>query len=135
MGRCLVIDSSVFFIYFSWFTRGKDIFRTLSNIHDGNFWKMVRYIFLQKKRHSIIHVWQDPIYVSCWSKMRCFARFGTICTILKTWKTPIEECFPATLQKITLLYGCFSCFLNSIDGTKSRNASKISLFLNQTEYY
>ena len=24
--------------------------------------------------------------------MWCFARFGTICRILKTWKTPMEEC-------------------------------------------
>ena len=23
----------------------------------------------------------------------CVARFGTICTILKTWKTPMEECW------------------------------------------
>ena len=23
--------------------------------------------------------------------MRCFPRFGTICTIWKTWKTPMEE--------------------------------------------
>ena len=25
--------------------------------------------------------------------MWCFARFGAICTILKTWKTPMEECY------------------------------------------
>ena len=25
--------------------------------------------------------------------MWCFVRFGTICTILKTWKTPMEECY------------------------------------------
>ena len=28
-----------------------------------------------------------------YGKMWCVARFGTICTILKRWKTPIEECF------------------------------------------
>ena len=27
------------------------------------------------------------------TNMRCFARFGTICTIYKTWKTPMEECY------------------------------------------
>ena len=29
----------------------------------------------------------------------------------------------ATLLKVTLLHGCFSFFLNSTNGTKSRNAS------------
>ena len=29
---------------------------------------------------------------------------------------------PATLLKLTLLHGCFSHFLNSTNGTKSRNA-------------
>ena len=35
-------------------------------------------------------VWDSffPIYTIMW----CFARFGIICTILKTWKTPMEEC-------------------------------------------
>ena len=28
---------------------------------------------------------------------------------------------PATLLKLTLLYGCFSCFLNCTNGTKLRN--------------
>ena len=28
-----------------------------------------------------------------------------------------------TLLKLTLLHGCFSCFLNCANGTKSRNAS------------
>ena len=30
---------------------------------------------------------------------------------------------PATLQKVALVYGCFSRFLNCANGTKSRNAS------------
>ena len=25
--------------------------------------------------------------------MWCFAQFGTICTIWKTWKAPVEECY------------------------------------------
>lgn len=44
--------------------------------------------------------------------MRRFVRFGTICTILKTWKKSVEECYflqPATLLNFTtLLHGCFS---------------------------
>ena len=30
--------------------------------------------------------------------MWCFTRFVTICTILKTWKTPMEECYLSLLQ-------------------------------------
>ena len=33
----------------------------------------------------------------------------------------------ATLLKLTLLDGCFLCFLNCANGTKSRNASQISV--------
>ena len=52
--------------------------------------------------------------------MWCNAQFGTICTILKTWKTPMKECYflvklygkAWTLLKVTLLHGYFSCFLN-----------------------
>ena len=36
----------------------------------------------------------------------------------------MEEC-SATLQKLTLLRGCFSRFLNCTNGTKSRNAPHI----------
>ena len=55
-----------------------------------------------------------------------FAPFGTICKILKTWKTPLEECYfwySCRLLKVTLHHGCFSRFLNCTNGTKSRNAS------------
>ena len=48
-----------------------------------------------------------------------FVRFGTICTIQKTWKTPVEECYiqyickmkPATLLKLTLPQRSFLCFI------------------------
>ena len=43
--------------------------------------------------------------------MKCFARFGTICTIEKTWKTPME---------------CFSRFSNCANGANSCNALHIS---------
>ena len=36
---------------------------------------------------------------------------------------------PATLLKVTLLYGCFSRFLNCANGTKSRNASQMITFV------
>ena len=32
---------------------------------------------------------------------------------------------PATLLKLTLLHGCFSCFLNCANDIKSRNASHL----------
>ena len=47
-------------------------------------------------------------------------RFGIICTSLKTWKRPLEECCfylscelkPATLLKVILLQGCYSRLIN-----------------------
>ena len=61
-------------------------------------------------------------------KKWCVAQFGTICTILKREKHP--------WRSITLLRGCFLCFLNCTNGIKSRNAtllcdSSIRLFLAQ----
>ena len=41
---------------------------------------------------------------------------------------------PATLLKVTLLHGCFSCFLNCTNGTKSHKAfhiKKSSIFTDQ----
>ena len=35
---------------------------------------------------------------------------------------------PATLLKLTLLYGCFSRFLNCTNSTKSRNASHMNCY-------
>ena len=34
---------------------------------------------------------------------------------------------PATLLKVTLLHGCFSCFLNCTNGTKSRKESHMNI--------
>ena len=52
-----------------------------------------------------------------WYHIRCFARFGTICIICRSF---------ATLQKMTLLH-FFLGFLNCANGTKSRKASHIVL--------
>ena len=45
----------------------------------------------------------------CWFALHmwCVARFSTICTILKTWKTPVEECY-----KSKILHGVFARFSN-----------------------
>ena len=50
---------------------------------------------------------------------------------LKTWKTPMVECYfwvrlqPTTLLKVTLLHGCSSRFLNRTNETKWRKASHL----------
>ena len=38
---------------------------------------------------------------------------------------------PATLQRVTLLHGCFSRFLNCTDGTKSRKALQMHISIYQ----
>ena len=63
-----------------------------------------------------------------------FARFGTVCTILKNVKSTHGRVLPlktvqveaCTLLKVKLLHGCFSCFLKYTNGTKSRKASQIN---------
>ena len=61
--------------------------------------------------------------------MWSLTRFETICTIQKRekhpWRSVNFRLKSAILLKITLLHGCFSCFLNGTNGTKSRNASHI----------
>ena len=57
-------------------------------------------------------------------------QFGTICTILKSEKhqsrsVTFSKVAVFNLQKVTLVHGCFSRFLNCTNGTKSRNASQI----------
>ena len=46
-----------------------------------------------------------------------------ICNLTK--KHPQKQAEPATLLKVTLPHGCFSCLLNCAVGTKSRNTSHI----------
>ena len=53
----------------------------------------------------------------------CFTRYATICTILKSEKSP-----PATLIQITLLHGCFSSFQNCTNGTKSCKKPHLKIF-------
>ena len=61
--------------------------------------------------------------------MWCFARFGTICTILKMWKHPWRSITFSKVLKVALLHGSFSRFLNCTNVTKSRNASHMLIFL------
>ena len=61
------------------------------------------------------------------SKYKCFAGFFTICTIYKTWKYSWKSVTFATLLKLILLHGCFLRFLICTTGTKSREASHISV--------
>ena len=56
---------------------------------------------------------------------------------LKNGKTLMEDLtfskvassYPAILLEVPLLHGSFSCFLYCTNGTKSRNASRISITL------
>ena len=41
----------------------------------------------------------------------------------KTWKTPMEECY--FWLKVAAFHGCFLCFLNYTNWTKSHNASQL----------
>ena len=65
--------------------------------------------------------------------LRRFTRCCTICTILKNMKNSHGwVLLLVTLQvslKVAFLHGCFSCFLNCTNGTKSRKASKHSWYI------
>ena len=73
-------------------------------------------IFTFKTVCKYLRIIDRQIKVHMW----CVARFSTICTI-KIFKD-IHEGVLLLLLKVTLLYGCFSHFLNCTNGTKSRNA-------------
>ena len=62
--------------------------------------------------------------VLCVYYIRCVARFGTICTIQKT---PMKECYflACNFTKSNSAPWVFFTFLNGINGTKSRKASRI----------
>ena len=52
-----------------------------------------------------------------------FARFGTICSILKTLKTPKKRVSLLVKLQVPLLHGCFSRFLDCTNGIKLSRAS------------
>ena len=78
--------------------------------------------------------WFPNKFLQAKDNVWCFVWFGTVFTIFKTWKTPMEECNchpankpscqPATLLKEALLHGCSLRFLNCINDPKSRKARK-----------
>ena len=46
------------------------------------------------------------------------------------------EDFSLKLLKLTLLHGCFSCFVSCTNGTKSRNASQVGCYdVNHSLFY
>ena len=45
--------------------------------------------------------------------------------ILEKRRAKVQENEADNFQKVTLLHGCFSCFLNCTNGTKSHNTSHI----------
>ena len=77
---------------------------------------------------------EEKIAVTWVRHMSCFARFDTICKTWKMWKKSHGKALllvklqhqPATLLKVTLLYECFSRFLNCTNGTKSGKVSHMS---------
>ena len=68
-------------------------------LNDTSFW--IKCFRIQKELRKTQHNWWQfvDIYVLylhlCCNVeyIWCFARFGTSCTILKTWNTPMEECY------------------------------------------
>ena len=49
-----------------------------------------------------------------------------------TWRSVTFK--PAPLLKVTFFRGCFSCFLNCTNGTKSRKASHLEFSLTTTNF-
>ena len=66
---------------------------------EKNFWVLI-FTFMEKEKK--VSKYCSSFYTNFYTKAktrtfphqytRCVARFGTVCTILKTWKTPMEEC-------------------------------------------
>ena len=85
-----------------------------------------RFRFNMESRGVFVGIWEGKSSgnVLGWKLcMWCFAQFGTIYTILKTWRTLIEEYY-----FLQLFLGCFSRFLNCTNGSKS---CKVSLCTRQ----
>ena len=75
------------------------------------------------------------------SILKCIQICGALCNLVpfvqfkerekQPWRSvnfsKVAGFKPANLLKLTLLHGCFSWFLNSTNGTKSRNASHVMI--------
>ena len=61
--------------------------------------------------------------------MRC-AIWYHLYNFIKTWKTPMEECY---FLKVTFLHGCFSRFSYCTNGIKSRKTSHMDVCI--TSYF
>ena len=74
----------------------------------------------------LLHIFRTPFLRSTtgWLLLRKVELFKNICDVLRV-RDSGAKLQSATLLKVTLLYGCFSHFLNCINGTKLRHASHI----------
>ena len=88
----------------------------------------IKLMKLWSRMNATTRNFDDRYMLLCFSSNNiwCAARFGIICTIQKTWKTPMEECCFIKVTS-TVLFECFSRFLNFTNGTKSRKTSPINL--------
>ena len=104
----------------------------LSHISQSEF-----FMFILQCCFGYFHVGKLEEMLFFNTRMWCFARFGTIYTILKKVKNTHVGCRlqPETLLKITLLHGCFSRFLNFTNDAKLHNASRRYQFLRSREKY
>ena len=46
-----------------------------------------------RKKNSLLEILLQVVTYITLYNLWCFALFGTICAILKTWETPIKECY------------------------------------------
>ena len=89
------------------------------------------YICIFFLRHKDFFFFSNFTWKCSSNVVRC--AISTMCTILKTWKTLMEECsfnkvagFSLQL-KVTLLHMCFSGFLDCMNVTKLRKAPQMIL--------
>ena len=93
------------------------------------FWKFVHLVFVWNKCCLVIITASKRKIneMLCLSDLLTFVQFEKREKYLKrivTWR----RVQPATSLKVTVLHGCFSHFINCINGTKSRNAPQISVY-------
>ena len=93
------------------------------------FWKFVCLVFVWNKCCPVIIAASKRKIneMLCLRDLLTFVQFEKREKYLKrivTWR----RVQPATSLKVTVLHGCFSHFINCVNGTKSRNAPQISVY-------
>ena len=99
----------------SWITIAKSSFLDVSQGSEYASADIIQFSSVLKQKVKSISSFQIYI-IHALCNLVLFAQFE------KTWKTTMEECL---FLKVTLIYGCFSRFLNCPIGTKSCKASHI----------